>query len=333
MNHTTRQLLAVTTAVLAGCTTLLAQNEPRRSTLQQRFGGSLFNRDRKPQEEARPAQPSRPASSNAVHVRPAQPSRPASSNAVHVRPAQPSSPIEKPGTAVRPSQPARPIEKPGTIVRPSQPARPIEKPGTGIKPPHPSRPSDRPTIDFRPGNDHRPDVRPRPDNRPDHRPVYRPGNDHRPDVRPRPDHRPDYRPGNNHKPDYRPGPDHRPDYRPGHDYRSDRRHYRTFPHRHPSSRFSLFWYAPPDNAPYYAIDAYNIYECRNCHKVEYSPIVPNVEACPALPGYSHSLQLLGRYGQLAFSCTTCGVTISSAAIPNIGYCGTGYHTWTQLLTY
>ena len=27
MNHTTRQLLAVTTAVLAGCTTLLAQKE------------------------------------------------------------------------------------------------------------------------------------------------------------------------------------------------------------------------------------------------------------------------------------------------------------------
>ena len=50
MNHTTRQLLAVTTAVLAGCTTLLAQNEPRRSTLQQRFSGGLFNRDRKPQE-------------------------------------------------------------------------------------------------------------------------------------------------------------------------------------------------------------------------------------------------------------------------------------------
>ena len=76
-----------------------------------------------------------------------------------------------------------------------------------------------------------------------------------------------------------------------------------------------------------------IYECRFCHLVHYSPVIPENALCPAVPGQIHSYQILGYYGDLAFRCATCGVTINSNAIPNVGWCGTQYHVWQQLIEY
>ena len=76
-----------------------------------------------------------------------------------------------------------------------------------------------------------------------------------------------------------------------------------------------------------------IYECRFCHLVHYSPVIPENALCPAAPGQIHSYQILGYYGDLAFRCATCGVTINSNAIPNVGWCGTQYHVWQQLIEY
>ena len=76
-----------------------------------------------------------------------------------------------------------------------------------------------------------------------------------------------------------------------------------------------------------------IYECRFCHLVHYSPVIPENALCPAVPGQIHSYQILGYYGDLAFRCATCGVTINSTTVPNVGWCGTQYHAWQQLIEY
>ena len=109
--------------------------------------------------------------------------------------------------------------------------------------------------------------------------------------------------------------------------------YRTFPHRHPSSKFTFIWYDYLPGGRVYEIKDYVIYECRFCHLVQYSPVIPENALCPAVPGQIHSYQILGYYGDLAFRCATCGVTINSTAVPNVGWCGTQYHVWQQLIEY
>ena len=71
------------------------------------------------------------------------------------------------------------------------------------------------------------------------------------------------------------------------------------------------------------------------HKPDPEPVLMtlrklNIEASDTLVVGDMPVDILMGKGA---GCTTCGVTINSAAIPNIGYCGTGYHAWTQLLTY
>ena len=109
--------------------------------------------------------------------------------------------------------------------------------------------------------------------------------------------------------------------------------HRTFPHRHPSSKFTFIWYDYLPSGRVYEIKDYVIYECRFCHLVQYSPVIPENALCPAVPGQIHSYQILGYYGDLAFRCATCGVTINSTAVPNVGWCGTQYHVWQQLIEY
>jgi len=109
--------------------------------------------------------------------------------------------------------------------------------------------------------------------------------------------------------------------------------HRTFPHRHPSSKFTFIWYDYLPGGRVYEIKDYVIYECRFCHLVHYSPVIPENALCPAVPGQIHSYQILGYYGDLAFRCATCGVTINSTAVPNVGWCGTQYHVWQQLIEY
>ena len=111
------------------------------------------------------------------------------------------------------------------------------------------------------------------------------------------------------------------------------RGYRTFPHRHPTSKFTFIWFDYLPSGKVYELTDYVIYECRFCHLVHYSPVIPENALCPAVPGQIHSYQILGYYGDLAFRCATCGVTINSNAIPNVGWCGTQYHIWQQLLEY
>lgn len=111
------------------------------------------------------------------------------------------------------------------------------------------------------------------------------------------------------------------------------RGYRTFPHRHPTSKFTFIWFDYLPSGKVYELTDYVIYECRYCHLVHYSPVVPANEFCPAVPGTTHSYQILGHYGDYAFRCATCGVTINSNAVPNVGYCGAQYHVWQQLLEY
>ena len=109
--------------------------------------------------------------------------------------------------------------------------------------------------------------------------------------------------------------------------------HRTFPHRHPSSKFTFIWYDYLPGGRVYEIKDYVIYECRFCHLVHYSPVIPENALCPAVPGQIHSYQILGYYGDLAFRCATCGVTINSTTVPNVGWCGTQYHAWQQLIEY
>ncbi|NLG14010.1 MAG: hypothetical protein GX561_07380 [Lentisphaerae bacterium] len=123
---------------------------------------------------------------------------------------------------------------------------------------------------------------------------------------------------------HRPGP---PPPPPPHKY------HRRAPHRHPKTKYRYHWYDYTLSRVHYTIDCYNIYECRNCHLVHYSPIAPAAEVCAALPGFYHTYQILGKYGPLAFQCTKCGVTVNCATVPAAGTCGAGYHTWVQLLQY
>ncbi|MCR5380940.1 MAG: hypothetical protein K6G44_08160 [Lentisphaeria bacterium] len=111
------------------------------------------------------------------------------------------------------------------------------------------------------------------------------------------------------------------------------RGYRTFPHRHPSSKFTFIWYDYLPGGRVYEIKDYVIYECRFCHLVQYSPVIPENALCPAVPGQIHSYQILGYYGDLAFRCATCGVTVNSTTVPNVGWCGPQYHVWQQLIEY
>ena len=111
------------------------------------------------------------------------------------------------------------------------------------------------------------------------------------------------------------------------------RGYRTFPHRHPTSKFTFIWFDYLPSGKVYELTDYVIYECRFCHLVHYSPVIPENALCPAVPGQIHSYQILGYYGDLAFRCATCGVTINSTAVPNVGWCGTQYHIWQQLIEY
>lgn len=111
------------------------------------------------------------------------------------------------------------------------------------------------------------------------------------------------------------------------------RGYRTFPHRHPASKFTFIWFDYLPSGKVYELTDYVIYECRFCHLVHYSPVIPENALCPAVPGQIHSYQILGYYGDLAFRCATCGVTVNSTAVPNVGWCGTQYHVWQQLIEY
>ena len=111
------------------------------------------------------------------------------------------------------------------------------------------------------------------------------------------------------------------------------RGYRTFPHRHPASKFTFIWFDYLPSGKVYELTDYVIYECRFCHLVHYSPVIPENALCPAMPGQIHSYQILGYYGDLAFRCATCGVTVNSTAVPNVGWCGTQYHVWQQLIEY
>ncbi|MBR5080397.1 MAG: hypothetical protein IKX30_16790, partial [Victivallales bacterium] len=111
------------------------------------------------------------------------------------------------------------------------------------------------------------------------------------------------------------------------------RGYRTFPHRHPTSKYTFIWFDYLPSGKVYELTDYVIYEYRFCHLVHYSPVIPENALCPAVPGQIHSYQILGYYGDLAFRCATCGVTINSTAVPNVGWCGTQYHVWQQLIEY
>ncbi|MBP5672929.1 MAG: hypothetical protein J6X49_11100 [Victivallales bacterium] len=226
--------------------------------------------------------------------------------------AGPTRPSPQPGPAVKPQPPKTgpAAPKPG-VVTPQGPAPGTLKPGPGAHPgpgPHP-------------GVGH-------PDHNGPHPGVGHPGPGPHPGV----GHPgPGPHPGVGH-----PGPGPRPggikDFflapappRP--------RGYRTFPHRHPKSRFSFLWFDYLPSGQVYEIKDYVIYECRFCHLVHYSPVVPANALCPSMPGQYHSYQILGYYGDYAFRCATCGVTINSNAVPNVGYCGAQYHVWQQLLEY
>jgi len=211
-------------------------------------------------------------------------------------PARPAAPAAKPGPAVGP--------KPGPVVHPTP--GPVVHPTPGPKP----GPVVHPTPGPKPG----PVVHPTPGPKPG--PVVHPT----PGPAPHIDHHQDKpRDGFFHRL-LEPAPP-----RPiGH---------RTFPHRHPKSKFTFLWYDYLPGGRVYELKDYVIYECRFCHLVHYSPVIPANALCPNMPGQIHSYQILGYYGDLAFRCATCGVTINSNAIPNVGYCGTQYHIWQQLLEY
>ena len=180
------------------------------------------------------------------------------------------------------------------------------------------------------------------------KPGPAPHHDHHPDpvVGPTRGPAPHHDPHHDHHPDPRHDrhPDPHFDHRGGHNHSGffDRffapapprpRGYRTFPHRHPKSKFTFLWFDYLPSGKVYELTDYVIYECRFCHLVHYSPVIPENALCPAAPGQIHSYQILGYYGDLAFRCATCGVTINSNAIPNVGWCGTQYHVWQQLIEY
>ena len=258
-------------------------------------------------------------------------------------------PAQKPnnGPATRPmQQPTRPLQqptKPLPAPKPDKVVAPGPKPTPAIHPtpvPGPTRgPVVHPTP--APGPKPGPVVHPAPAPGPV-RPVPTPAPAPGPVVRPVPAPGPVVHPG----PKPGPAPHHDPhfDHHGGHNHGGffDRlfapapprpRGYRTFPHRHPTSKFTFIWFDYLPSGKVYELTDYVIYECRFCHLVHYSPVIPENALCPAAPGQIHSYQILGYYGDLAFRCATCGVTINSNAIPNVGWCGTQYHVWQQLIEY
>ncbi len=226
---------------------------------------------------------------------------------------------------------ARPAPAPGGPA-----ARPAPAPGPAVRPAPAARPAPAPGP--KPG----PVVHPAPGPGPKPGPVVHPGPKPGPVVHPGPKPGPVVHPG----PKPGPAPHHDPhfDHHDGHHHGGffnrlfepappRPRGYRTFPHRHPSSKFTFLWYDYLPSGRVYELTDYVIYECRFCHLVHYSPVIPTATLCPAMPGQYHSYQILGHYGDLAFRCATCGVTINSTTVPNVGWCGTQYHVWQQLIEY
>ena len=253
---------------------------------------------------------------------PAAKPAPRPNNGPAARPAQP---------APKPAQPAEPrrgvVVKTGPVINPTpmgktDPVTYRGEPKHGGKPVTVVAPGPKPGP--APHHDHHPEPAVGPTRGP--APHHDPHHDHHPDPRHdrHPDPHFDHRGGHNHSGFFdrffAPAPP-----RP--------RGYRTFPHRHPKSKFTFLWFDYLPSGKVYELTDYVIYECRFCHLVHYSPVIPENALCPAAPGQIHSYQILGYYGDLAFRCATCGVTINSNAIPNVGWCGTQYHVWQQLIEY
>ena len=267
-----------------------------------------------------PAAKPAPRPNNGPAARPAQPAP---------KPAQPTPKPTQP--APKPAQPAEPrrgvVVKTGPVINPTpmgktDPVTYRGEPKHGGKPVTVVAPGPKPGP--APHHDHHPDPVVGPTRGP--APHHDPHHDHHPDPRHdrHPDPHFDHRGGHNHSGFFdrffAPAPP-----RP--------RGYRTFPHRHPKSKFTFLWFDYLPSGKVYELRDYVIYECRFCHLVHYSPVIPENALCPAAPGQIHSYQILGYYGDLAFRCATCGVTINSNAIPNVGWCGTQYHVWQQLIEY
>lgn len=260
---------------------------------------------------------------------PAAKPAPRPNNGPAARPAQPAPKPAQP--APKPAQPAEPrrgvVVKTGPVINPTpmgktDPVTYRGEPKHGGKPVTVVAPGPKPGP--APHHDHHPDPVVGPTRGP--APHHDPHHDHHPDPRHdrHPDPHFDHRGGHNHSGFFdrffAPAPP-----RP--------RGYRTFPHRHPKSKFTFLWFDYLPSGKVYELRDYVIYECRFCHLVHYSPVIPENALCPAAPGQIHSYQILGYYGDLAFRCATCGVTINSNAIPNVGWCGTQYHVWQQLIEY
>ena len=252
-------------------------------------------------------------------------------------PAAQPAPRPNTGPAARPAQPTPKPTQPAP--KPAQPAEPrrgiVVKTGPVINP-TPMGKTDPVTYRGEPKHGGKPVtvVAPGP------KPGPAPHHDHHPD----PVVGPTRGPAPHHDPHHDHHPDPHFDHRGGHNHSGffDRffapapprpRGYRTFPHRHPKSKFTFLWFDYLPSGKVYELTDYVIYECRFCHLVHYSPVIPENALCPAAPGQIHSYQILGYYGDLAFRCATCGVTINSNAIPNVGWCGTQYHVWQQLIEY
>lgn len=269
-----------------------------------------------------------PRPNNGPAARPAQPA-PRPNTGPAARPAQPTPKPTQP--APKPAQPAEPrrgvVVKTGPVINPTpmgktDPVTYRGEPKHGGKPVTVVAPGPKPGP--APHHDHHPDPVVGPTRGP--APHHDLHHDHHPDPRHdrHPDPHFDHRGGHNHSSFFdrffAPAPP-----RP--------RGYRTFPHRHPTSKFTFIWFDYLPSGKVYELTDYVIYECRFCHLVHYSPVIPENALCPAAPGQIHSYQILGYYGDLAFRCATCGVTINSNAIPNVGWCGTQYHVWQQLIEY
>ncbi len=250
------------------------------------------------------------------------------------------------GPAARPAQPApKPAQPAPKPAQPTELRRPSGmKPGPALTPQGHIPPAPKPTPTPAPG----PAVHPAPGPKPGPAVHPAPGPKPGPAVHPTPGPGPVVHPAPGPKPGPAPHHDHHPDphfdHHGGHNHSGffDRffapapprpRGYRTFPHRHPKSKFTFIWFDYLPSGKVYELTDYVIYECRFCHLVHYSPVIPENALCPAAPGQIHSYQILGYYGDLAFRCATCGVTINSNAIPNVGWCGTQYHVWQQLIEY
>ena len=269
-----------------------------------------------------PAAKPAPRPNNGPAARPAQPA-PRPNTGPAARPAQPTPKPTQP--APKPAQPAEPrrgvVVKTGPVINPTPMGKtdPVTYRG---EPKH----GGKPVTVVAPGPKPGPAAHPAPGPKPG--PVVHPAPGPKPGPAPHHDHHPDphfdHYHGHNHGGFFdrlfAPAPP-----RP--------RGFRTFPHRHPKSKFTFIWFDYLPSGRVYELTDYVIYECRFCHLVHYSPVIPENALCPAVPGQIHSYQILGHYGDLAFRCATCGVTINSSAIPNVGWCGTQYHVWQQLIEY